>query len=237
MSLKDFIGNASVIQTLESQLREDRLPNTLLFAGPSGIGKGTLARSLAKSLNCREVQYDFCNQCSSCRKIEANTHPDVRVYSPEGQFIKIDQMRELSREAFFRPFEGRQRIFILEQADRLKIEAANSILKTIEEPPESTTILLLSDKPNDLLSTIRSRAQLYQFIPLPFETMASWLAVETGRSKEDCQLLARLAGGALGKALQTDMDDYRQTRQESLDLLRSCRADFLYVRVGRILET
>jgi DNA polymerase-3 subunit delta' len=233
---RDFVGNKSVVETLERQLRKGRLPHALLFAGPAGVGKKTLAIGLAKALNCLTDDFDFCDGCESCRKINEAAHPDVRLYSPEGQFIKIDQMRGLSREAFFRPFEGRQRVFIIEQADRLKTEAANSILKTVEEPPDTSTIILISEKPNDLLLTIRSRAHLYALVPLGRNALDQYLAQETDYSSEDRALLARISGGTIGKALSIDIDEYKRTRQEMLDLLRNCASDFAYNKVARTID-
>jgi DNA polymerase-3 subunit delta' len=236
VSFREFLGNRSVVETLEHQLRKERLPHALLFAGPAGVGKKTLAFCLAKALNCQTVDFDFCDNCESCRKINEAAHPDVRLYSPEGQFIKIDQMREFSREAFFKPFEGCQRVFIIEQADRLKMEAANSILKTVEEPPDTSTIILISEKPDDLLLTIRSRAHLYGFVPLSLNAVDQYLAQETDYSSDDRALLARISGGTIGGALSTDLDEYKRTRQEMLDLLRSCSLDFTYNKVARTID-
>lgn len=145
-------------------------------------------------------------------------------------------MREFSREAFYRPFEGRKRVFIIEQADKLTKEAANSILKTIEEPPDTSIIFLVSDKPNDLLPTIRSRAQLYQFAPLAKEELGRWLAAEKGYPLQDSALLANISGGALGKALGIDLDEYKKTRAEMMDLLNFCSVDFAYHSLANMVE-
>ena len=116
MGWSDFLGNARVRDLMRRSLAEGRLPSSLLFAGIAGVGKGTLAHFLSKAANCRKLEDDFCDDCGSCRKIEQRVHPDVRSYAPDGAFIKIDQMRDLIREVFFKPFEGRRRVFVIDQA-------------------------------------------------------------------------------------------------------------------------
>jgi DNA polymerase-3 subunit delta' len=138
----------------------------MLFAGVAGIGKLTLAQFIAKASNCVQLQNDFCNSCPSCQRISENAHPDVKSVAPDGQFIKIDQMRSVSREVFFKPFEGRRRVFIIDEAEKFRDESANSILKTLEEPPDTSILILVTSRPNDLLPTIRSRCQMYRFAPL-----------------------------------------------------------------------
>lgn len=196
MGFDEFLGNAAVVQTLQKQLAEDRLPHSLLFAGLRGIGKRTLADFVSLAVNCVEQRYDFCGRCSSCRKILAKAHADVKHFEPEGQFIKIDQMRELSREAFFRPFEGRMRVFIIDEAERMNLESANSILKTLEEPPPSSLLILVSNRPNELLGTIRSRCQIYRFAPVPPRDIASLLEKQGRHSEDERRLLSRISGAA-----------------------------------------
>jgi DNA polymerase-3 subunit delta' len=153
--------------------------------------------------------------------------------APDGQFIKIDQMRGLSREVFFKPFEGKRRVFIIDEADKFKPEAANSILKTLEEPPDTSVLILITSRPNDLLPTIRSRCQMYRFAPLPPEDIERLLQGRTSCSPEERRLLARIAGGSLGKALTVDPAEYRLQREEMLRLLETCSRNFLYANAVR----
>ena len=169
MPFDDFLGNRSVLETVRTQLATGRLRHSMLFAGVTGIGKWTLAQFIAKASNCIRLQNDFCDSCPSCERISDNAHPDVRNVAPDGQFIKIDQMRSLSREVFFKPFEGRRRVFIIDEAEKFRDESANSILKTLEEPPDTSFLILITSRPNDLLPTIRSRCQTYRFAPLSAE--------------------------------------------------------------------
>jgi DNA polymerase-3 subunit delta' len=238
VGFETFQGNLSLLETLQKQLRAARLPHSLLFAGVDGVGKRTLARFLAKAVNCQFTNgTDFCDQCSSCRKINANSHPDYREVEPDGQFIKIEQTRELSREVFFRPFESRRRFFILNPAERLKEEAANSLLKTLEEPPETSHLILVTDRPDHILGTIRSRCQLYRFSPLPPELLQRILHEQEKIKVEQIPLLVRICGGSIGKALTLDMDEYLESRDAWLELLQNCIPELSHVRSLRTLAS
>ena len=199
MAFADFLGNTPVLETVRHQLANQQFPHSVLFSGIRGIGKWTLAQFLAKAMNCRNGQNDFCDDCAPCRRISENAYPDVKNVAPEGQFTKIDQMRDVSREVYFKPFEGRYRVFIIDEAEKLKEEAANSILKTLEEPPETSILILITSRPNDLLPTIRSRCQNYRFAPLPPAGIEQLLQKRTQWSPDDRQLLARISSGSLGE--------------------------------------
>jgi DNA polymerase-3 subunit delta' len=235
MGFSEFLGNTPIVEALRRQLAQQRLPHALLFAGLRGIGKRTLADFVSMALNCLEQSHNFCRRCSSCRKILEGVHADVKHFEPEGQFIKIDQMRDLSREVFFRPFEGRMRVFIIDEAEKMNLEAANSILKTLEEPPLSSLLILVSNQPNELLATIRSRCQTYQFAPLPPGDIASLLEKRGNYTQAERLILSRISGGSVGRALSLELDEYQKTRQEMLELLQLCSGDFLYSKVIRVI--
>lgn len=233
MPFDDFLGNRSILETVRDQLATGRLRHSMLFAGLTGIGKWTLAQFVAKACNCVRLQNDFCNSCPSCQRVSENAHPDVRNVAPDGQFIKIDQMRSLSREVFFKPFEGRRRVFIIDEAEKFRDESANSILKTLEEPPDTSILILITSRPNDLLPTIRSRCQIYRFAPLPAEDIERLLQGRTSCSPEERRLLAQISGGSLGKALTVDPAEYRMQRDEMLALLEACSHSFLYSNAAK----
>lgn len=230
MGWSDFLGNAPVRDLVRRSLAEDRLPCSLLFAGIAGVGKGTLAHFLCKAANCRELEDDFCDDCGSCRKIEQQVHPDVRRYAPDGAFIKIDQMRDLIREVFFKPFEGRRRVFVIDQAHRLRLEAANAILKTLEEPPETSLLILVTDSPNDLPGTLRSRCQRIQFHPFTPVELESILRQRSIYPAGDLPLVGRISRGSLGKALNLDLQQYREARGEMVEAIRACAGALSYHR-------
>jgi DNA polymerase-3 subunit delta' len=238
MGLNEFIGNTAVLDVIKRQLVQDRLPHSMLFVGIRGIGKHTLAGFVSMVANCQKEANDFCRDCPSCRKILQNSHADVKLYGPEGQFIKIDQMRELSREVFFRPFEGKMRVFIIDEAEKMNLESANSILKTLEEPPESSLLILISDKPNELLGTIRSRCQIFRFAPLSPDDIDQILRRQTRHLAADREFLSRISKGSVGRALNIDLARYRETRQELLDLIKvCCSQEFLYTNAALTLAS
>ena len=236
MGFHDFVGNTSILESIQQQLSENRIPSSVLFTGISGIGKWTLAHYISKALNCKEFTNDFCDSCTSCLKVNQKVHLDVKTYSPDGTFIKINQMRELNREVFFKPFEGRYRVFIIDQAHYLRIEAANAILKTLEEPPETSIIILITNSPNDLIATIRSRCQLFHFSPLDPLTLQKLLQQRSIFSSQDIPLVERISEGSLGKALTLDLNQYRKSREKLMISLDACINHFSYHRGRKIME-
>jgi len=220
MSLGKLIGNANVREALDRAVERDRLPHALLFAGPEGVGKRAFAVELARALLCeRPVAAESCDECPSCLRVSKREHLDLRVFEPEGAFVKIAQMRELAREAFQRPFEGRRRVLVVDEAHRLREEAANAILKTLEEPPPTTVIVLVTDQPYAMLATIRSRCRTLHFSPIETDEIERYLAANYKRPAEDTRLLARIAMGRIGRALATDLSVFRERRKEMLALL------------------
>lgn len=229
MSFAKLIGNERNKQILQRLLGNRRVSATLIFAGPDGVGKRQFALTFAKAANCQKASgnqfaVDSCDECPPCRRINECVYGDVTTIQPDGQFIKIEQTRALAEEVYYRPREGRQRFFIIDEADRLREGAANSLLKTLEEPPPTSTLILLTSRPNSLLQTIRSRSQRMNFAPLTVAEMEKFLAENYPRPTADTALLARVTEGRIGQATAFDLSVYRQERRtliELLDLLAS----------------
>ncbi|MEO6727228.1 MAG: DNA polymerase III subunit delta' [Blastocatellia bacterium] len=229
MSFTNLIGNDRNKQIIQRLLERGRVSATLIFAGPDGVGKRQFALTMAKAANCQKApatgtaangfRVDSCDECPACRRIDAGTYGDVTTIQPDGQFIKIAQTRMLAADVYSYPREGRQRFFLIDEADRLREEAANSLLKTLEEPPPTSTILLLTSRPDSLLLTIRSRAQRLNFTPLSVADMEKFLTANYPRPDADTQLLARVTGGRIGQATAFDLSDYRQERRTLIELL------------------
>lgn len=216
-NFQSFIGNGRAVQILRRAIDQHRLPHAMIFAGPSGIGKRTLALLLAQNLNClKPAGGEACGVCTSCRKIRNASHPDVRTIEPEGAFIKIDQIRALIDDMAYQPFEGRYRVAILDGADQMRTEAANCLLKTLEEPPSQSFLVLVTAKPYSLLGTIRSRSRLLVFGSIPENAIADYLMRQEGRAPEDARLAAAMSNGSIGTALGFDVAQGRDTRQQAL---------------------
>jgi len=214
LSFQSFIGNARVVRILRRAIEQERLPHALIFAGPEGVGKRTLGLLLAQHLNCLQpTNGEMCNQCGSCRKIMGGNHPDVRVIEPEGAYIKIDQLRALIDEIAYQPFEGRYRVAILNGADKMRPEASNCLLKTLEEPPSRSFLILVTDKPYLLLGTIRSRSRKLQFGGISENELEVFLTRREKRSPEDARLAAVLSNGSIGAALAFDAAATREIRR------------------------
>src|SRR5260370_14475995 len=192
-----LIGNDEVKESLRHLLVSGRVPGSLLFTGEEGIGKKLFALELAKAMNCHNrVGVEACDECSSCKRIWRSAfppfgdvdddkerliwseHADVAMARPYKNIIRVPVMRELEREANFRPFEGAARVFIVEDADTMNDQASNALLKTLEEPPPTSHLILTTSNPTSLLPTIRSRCQIIRFAPILREAIETFLVEE-----------------------------------------------------------
>jgi DNA polymerase III subunit delta' len=233
MPFSTLIGNERIKRLLQRAVAEDRIGQSLLMAGPCGVGKYHFAVALAKALNCEHViQGDACGDCVTCRKIERREHGDVRILMREtkdptilkenkSRFIKIEYTRALSEQAQFRPYEGRRRVFIIDEAEWMLEPAANSLLKTLEEPPPTSLVILVTSKPYSLIETIRSRCLMLNFAPLSAQEIEQHLKTKENRPADEARLLARVARGSIGRALEINIDEYHQMRNTMLALVET----------------
>ncbi len=216
MSFSDIIGQDRVIRLLRRALRHGHLPHALLFTGLQGIGKRLTALTLAKMLNCEGgIQDDCCDRCVSCRKMASGNHPDLLIVEREGQFIRIDRVRDLQRRLRFRPLEGRWRVVLIPDAQTMRTEAANALLKILEEPPPENLFLLTAPDATALLPTVVSRCLSLRFQPLTREAIAAHLSKAHAVPAERAEVVAGLAGGSLSRAL-TLLDEEEVSRRRWL---------------------
>lgn len=208
MALKNIIGQERGLRILLGTLRRGRVPSAMLISGDGGIGKKLAALNYAKAVNCLQpVGGDCCDVCISCRKIDAGIHPDVALLLPEGEEIKIEVIRKLEETLFLKPYEGRKKVAIIDDADLMNINAANAFLKTLEEPPAESLIVLVASNPDSLPDTITSRCTRVRFYPLPPEAVERVLS---GAAPGERGLAVSLSMGRPGLALSGDLQGERE---------------------------
>lgn len=195
------IGHDRQIDALRRSLAEGRPPHAWLFSGIRGIGKRLVAQTLAAAICCRGSNSP-CGLCTSCTKVINNVHPDVLVVEPEGQRLKIDQVRTLARKIQFHPLESDAKVAVIDEADSMTEAAANSLLKILEEPPSATHFILITSAAHRLLPTIRSRCRHVTFLPLNDTVVADYLQRLGGWQPDEARRVATLAQGSLGLARQ-----------------------------------
>ena len=226
MSLSSHItGHATQLATLTQALEQDRLHHAYVFIGPEGIGKRTLAFCLTKAIHCAESAHDFCGACGSCVKIENRNHPDVRLIEPLAgkKDISIEQVRALEKELNYRAFSGQKKIAIIDPAASMNFSAQNALLKTLEEPPAGSMLILIATSAGGLLPTLLSRCLRLTFTPLTEADVTRHLVERKRMSAERAKLLASISLGSLGRALSPEMDEVGQKRAAWVDALAAAR--------------
>jgi DNA polymerase III subunit delta' len=229
MGFDSFLGNPAAVRTVREMLRAGRVPGALLFTGPEGVGKKTLALMLAQAAVCERLPDDFCGECARCRRagemiameeedlarrremkesgrrVEGLVYFDLQLIAPITRYILSEQIRVLRQVAYTRPFELPRRFFIIDQAQDIHWQAVDLLLKVMEEPPGTTTFILVCPNAGELRSTIRSRCQRLTFMPVD-ETLIERLLAERTRAPQPQQkLVARLSAGSVGRALAFDL--------------------------------
>jgi DNA polymerase-3 subunit delta' len=232
-------GNQRVKDLLKRMLESKRMPGALLFSGEDGIGKKRFAVELAKALNCRTPKgVEACDQCAACLRISKFNYPqsdrsedwdqiirtdhaDVGLVVAPKRVLKVEQMRAIEREANYRPFEGKARVFLIDDAEKLNDSSDNALLKILEEPPRTSHIILITARPAILLSTIRSRCQVVRFSPLSVAEIEEFLLRDRTIEPSEARLRARLAGGSIARALASDVESFRSQREAMLGVLEA----------------
>lgn len=236
---RKLIGNNQVKDILRRFVANGRVPNSLLFAGDEGVGKRQFALELAKALVCTDPSDgEACDVCPACHRADVfkfpksddkkaherviwSDHPDVGTTVAYNRNILVDAIRHLESEANFQPYEARSRFFIIDDADKMNDAASNALLKTLEEPPASSHIFLITSRPDSLLPTIRSRCQTLRFAPVATDEIEKYLIDERAFTHDEAKLSARLARGSIGRAVTIDVEKFKVRRERTLSVIRN----------------
>jgi DNA polymerase-3 subunit delta' len=228
MSFREIVGHRRLKRLLARAVRSGALPPSLVFAGPEGVGKKQVAYALAQALNCLQPvesatgEQDACGTCASCSRIARGLHPDVvLVKRPEDKSaIAVSQARDLVRQIGYRPFEGRYRLVVIDDADELGVDSQDALLKTLEEPPARNIFVLVTSRPNLLTTTVRSRCCVLRFAPLAAAEIAEALVTTQGFAVADARAAAALSGGSFARAMGEGAAERAQARNVAAAVLQ-----------------
>ena len=228
MPFRDIAGHGHLLDLLAAAALRGTLPPSLIFAGPEGVGKRIAAVALAQALNCAQQSAgDACGACRSCVRIGRGVHADVLLIEPgESGAIKVDQVREAIERSAYRPFEGKRRVVVIDEADAMIPEAQNALLKTLEEPSPASVFVLITSRPDLLLPTVRSRCQRLRFGRLSPADVASVLMRTHGYDAEAAHAAASASEGSVGAALDEgskEFVDARAAAQRVLEVVATAR--------------
>jgi DNA polymerase-3 subunit delta' len=221
----DILGHAAQVAMLIQALEQGRLHHAYAFIGPEGVGKRAIAYGLAKAIQCGEAAHDYCGGCASCVKIDNRNHPDVRLIEPlpGKKEISIEQVRTLEKELNYRAFSGKKKIGVIDPAPLMNIPAQNALLKTLEEPPADSVLILIAASAGGLLPTLLSRCLRLSFSPLRSAEVTRYLVERKNLSSEQAALVASVSLGSLGRALSPEMAALASQRAAWIDEIAAMR--------------
>ena len=224
MLFRDIRGQDSAIEFLKNSIAKNKVSHAYIFVGPSGVGKRLTAVNFAKALNCLDAKDgEPCGVCAQCRKIDASNHPDVLIFYPEkeGSSLGVDKIRAVTKDIGLKPYEGRKKVYILDSADSMTQEAQNALLKTLEEPPSDSVIILITENINALFSTVRSRARRIRFFPLPGAEVRRILVDNYKVDNDRAEVLSRISSGEPARAIKYNDESFFEKRNRIIDALRN----------------
>ena len=202
MRFADILGHNKPLGIINAYIQGSAFSGGFIFSGPQGIGKLLVAKIIAQKLNCTGSLEKPCGNCDSCKSSEKLAHPDLHIIENGESQIKIEDIRAILREASFRPYEGVMKVFIIDNAHKLNTESANSLLKTLEEPPKDSLIILITHKPQNIIKTVLSRCKMVKFAPLVRLELENVLIKNYFLDKLTAHFIAYYAEGRLGLALR-----------------------------------
>lgn len=244
MPFKDIVGQERAIKILTKSLKENRVSSSYIFIGSEGTGKKFTAIEFIKAVNCLNLNKNMeaCNNCHSCNGINKQCCPDLKIVKTTKGSIKIEQIREIRKEIELKPFRSKKKVYIIDQAEKMTLEASNCLLKTIEEPPYYAIIILICSKIDPILPTIVSRCQIINFgLITSFKIKELLLNKLNNLENDKAEIISKLAQGSIGKAFKLSVDkEYFIRREKMLDYLSTIiigkYGDDIFAKVEKIMS-
>lgn len=244
MSFKEIVGQERAIKILTKSLKENKVSSSYIFIGSEGTGKYFTAIEFTKAVNCLNLNKNLeaCNNCHSCNGINKQCYPDLKIIEPIKNSVKIEQIREMRKEIGLKPFKSKKKVYIIDQAEKMTLEASNCLLKTIEEPPCYAIIILICSKIDPILPTIVSRCQIVNFGLITSLKIKELLLNKINNlEKDNAEIISKLARGSIGKAFKLSADkEYFIRREKMLDYLSAIipgkYGDDIFAKVEKIMS-
>lgn len=220
MSFENIVGNTKIKQELKNVANSNAVSHSYLFVGEEGIGKKQIAREFAKMILCLSQEKENCNQCDSCIKFISNNNPDFIEISEDGNSIKIAQIRELQEKIYQKPIVSSKKVVIMDNSEKMTEEAQNSLLKTLEEPPEYIVIILITSNENKLLNTIKSRCLKLSFVNIDGKEMLEYID-KNQEIQKPSQSILELCNGSIGRLIKINdnIEEYNQIDVITKDMI------------------
>ncbi len=225
----NILGNDKIKQILINSIKQDKTSHSYLFIGNEGIGKKLIAKEFAKMILCSN-ENKYCNGCKSCIEFDTDNNPDFKIIELDGNSIKIEQIREFQRKVAEKPIISNKKVYIINDSDKMTTEAQNCLLKTLEEPPEFVTIILIGSNESAYLSTIKSRCMILHFDKIANEEIEKYLK-EKYNVKIDSSIMIKAFEGSIGKAieLKEKQEQYKQIEQIIFNIDKKDKIDIINI--------
>ncbi len=228
INFEGIVGQEQAVEKLKRTLENNQISHAYLFEGEKGLGKKDIALKLALALNCTGDDRKPCNKCNSCIKMAGGNHPDVKIIEKDG-IIRIDEIRRIAGEMQLKPYEGRYKVYIICDADRMNIESQNALLKTLEEPPSYAVLILLTTRGDSLLPTVISRCQVIKLYPENPEVIKYYLIENKKIDERQAHMLAAFSGGIAGRAVElSDNPDFYYRREKIIEICNKLLTSSLF---------
>lgn len=224
----NILGNDRIKEVLANSVKNNKISHSYLFVGTEGIGKKLIAKEFAKMILCIDDNEKYCNKCKPCIEFDTNNNPDFKIIEPDGASLKIEQIREFQSKVAEKPIISKRKVYIINDSDKMTKEAQNCLLKTLEEPPEYVTIILIGSNENKFLSTIKSRCMILHFNKISNDEIEKILE-EQYQLKINSKIMIDAFQGSIGKAIQLKdkIDDYEKIENVIYSLEKKDKIDIL----------